>query len=172
MILLTQDIGPFYTRCHNNRGMNVLLRERIRAGLTYSVGVIIGLGGLSLVATIPIKAAYETGIPPLRRIAVLLYQILAPVQWSWSWTPDFQPGDALDAMLNGPFLLGVSLVVIAAMIGKNARYGFSVIKEAERQTRIAGLRGKQPVHRPRQCGPRRDDSADRRSPNERGRVGT
>jgi hypothetical protein len=111
------------------------LKERVRVYQTYVVGVIIGLTGTSLMVMSFAKAA-----GPNNFLYRLLSYYFPPFEWVWFWLPDVgtSPGDTLLAV---PTLLGLILMLIAGGFTRYAIYFHSIISEAARATRVAGLVG-------------------------------
>ena len=111
-------------------------KERMRVVQTIAVGVGIGLVGLALLLLILLKAALN---PELSyRLAYSVTEHFRLFALLWNWLPAYR-ADLATAMLSVPFILGVCLMLLGAATVGRARNFWSVITEAERRSKIAGL---------------------------------
>jgi hypothetical protein len=115
------------------------VRERLRVYATWLVGFLIGLAGFLIIILSAAKVHYLVygwqWIPRLLA-AILPYSTLA---WIWPWLPS--------TLLSVQVILGIFLVLISVGFTSYAFYINSIIRDAERSTRVMSLMERQPRYR-------------------------
>lgn len=106
------------------------VRERMRVVQIWVVGAVIFLTALTFIATTAVKSdvfgTWLAGRLPF----------FSPFRWFWPWLPQVARDSFL---LSVPFILAICLMIIGGFFITSAFNHYSVIKEAERKSRIAGL---------------------------------
>jgi hypothetical protein len=105
-------------------------RERFRVVLTFLVGSIIGLCGLAIVA---MSSAAIDG--PKGWLYYVFYYYAPLFQWALPLLPPAGP----PMLLNVPTILGFVLFLIGVCFTRYAINNHSIINEAARASRVAGL---------------------------------
>lgn len=107
------------------------VRERLRVYTTWLVGFLIWLAGSLIIILSAAKVnylAYRWAWIPRLLAAIFPYSIL---DWIWPWLPS--------ELLSVQFILGIFLVLISVVFTSYAFKINSIIREAERQFRVASM---------------------------------
>ena len=115
------------------------VKERLRVYATWLVGVLIGLAGFLIIILSVAKVNYLAygwqWIPRFLEV-IFPYSIL---NWVWPWLPS--------ELLSVQIILGIFLVLISLGFTSYAFYINSIIRDAERNTRVTRMMDRKPQYR-------------------------